>query len=71
VSFIVIGIPDDEQSPKTPIFLGVIHQHQNPLEQWFSTFVRKRPGELFFIRRGPGIIDARARSLRNDALEFT
>jgi hypothetical protein len=28
----------------------------NPPDQWFSTFVRPRPGEFFFfsIRRGPG-----------------
>jgi hypothetical protein len=29
------------------------------LDQWFSTFVRPRPGKFFFIR-WPGIIDARA-----------
>jgi hypothetical protein len=45
------------------------------LDQWFSTFVRPRAGNFFSIRRGPSIIDARARyraavpRLRNTALE--
>jgi hypothetical protein len=44
------------------------------LHQWFSTFVRPRPGNFFFIRQGPGIFDARvwhqaaAWRLRNTAL---
>jgi hypothetical protein len=51
---------------KTPVILSVTHHRQNPLGQCFSTF---------FIRRGPGIIDVRARyqamdrRLRNTALE--
>jgi hypothetical protein len=39
------------------------------LDQWFSNFVRPRPGKLFFIRRGPCLIDARARRLRNTGLD--
>jgi hypothetical protein len=36
------------------------------LNQWFSTFVRPRPGKLFFYKKkGAGIIDARDRQLRN------
>jgi hypothetical protein len=37
--------------------------------QRFSTFVRPLPGNSFFIRQGPGIIDARARWLRNIDLD--
>jgi hypothetical protein len=41
---------------KTVVFI-VNTQHSDTnirLHQWFSTFVRPRPGKFFFIRRGPG-----------------
>jgi hypothetical protein len=37
------------------ICLGLLLPH---LVQWFSTFVRLRPGKFFFYKVRPGIIDA-------------
>jgi hypothetical protein len=60
--------------PTTPVF--ELAKRVHALDQWFSTSVRPRPGKfLFSIRRGIGIIDARAqyqvavRRLRNTALD--
>jgi hypothetical protein len=36
------------------IFLFANKCFRHGVEQWFSTFVRLRPGKFFFIRRGPG-----------------
>jgi hypothetical protein len=51
------------------ILVNHINIYVDTVVQWFSTFVRPRPGKfLFSIRREPGILDVRARCLRNTGI---